>query len=360
MSNNQIFQQLLAEGKVRAILEVENRSDGLWQKARIDHGELYTDEWFRVGASNGLAPVTTFTTGTIKMGRPLKYTHIDWKHVDWNKSSRELSAELDVGYSVVNQYRWRYGHQKVGTKKTRHIDWSKVDWSKNNQQIAGELGILPGSVASYRQRFRKPPSKGHKPRVVTKEMIEAVDWVNTRDIAISKQWGVSRERVRQIRLVKNKPRCVLRTTIALHEEVERWLLANKETISGMLAHEVSELCPIDAAREIKFRTMKKVDIQFVWRKSKQSLAEVYDVNWAIPNNILDWIWNRNEHWAAVNRWKLQKPKAKYFRRWRIMDEAQFAQVPGLVKAVQAEIEKAKKVGVEPKIQELREYGFDMV
>lgn len=290
-----------------------------------------------------------------------KYRDIDWPKVDWNKSSRELCTELDVPYGTICHYRWKYGHPKLGTAKTRHIDWDKVDWSKNNQQIAGELGMDINSVLIYRRRLGKPPQSGKSwQRKVTNEMIEAVDWVNTRDITIAKQWSVSRERVRQIRLVKNKPRCRLRSTINLHEDVEKWLLDNKASIEGKLAHEVSELCPINTTRENKFRVMKKVDIQFLWRRKRAHLVEVYDVNWDIPNNILTWIWNRREHWAATSRWKFGKPRAKWFLSWRLMSREDFASTPGLIAAVSAEIEKVRKVGLTPNIKALRDYGFDVV
>lgn len=297
----------------------------------------------------------------MKIGMDVKKArngHIDWKSVDWDKSSRELEAELDVPYWLVCRKRTELGHKKVGTAKTRHIDWTTVDWGKNNQQLAGELGIQPGSLAGYRQRIGKP-SKGHTPRVVSNEMIDSVDWVNTKDITISRQWGVSRERVRQIRLVKKKPRCIITTNIKSSQEIEKWLLDNKGSISGKLASEVAEMCPVADAIDNKYRVMKKVDIQFLWMH-KKALAITLDVNWDIPNNLLDWIWGRCENWAAANRYRHNKPKAKYFRNWRIMEQYDFARLPVLVKIVRAEIEKARKVGVKPKIKELQEYGFDVV
>lgn len=346
---NQIFQQLLAEGKVIAVLAVETRDRQLWQKARINHGELYTDEWFQVDKRPVGRPPAN--------GKPSN--SIDWPSVDWNKSSRELCLELNVHYSTVNHARMKFGHPKVGTRKTRHIDWSRVDWSKNNQQIAGELGIMPGSVAGYRQRLGRP-SNGYTPRVISNEMIEAADWVNTKDVTIARQWGVSRERVRQIRLVQRKPRCVISSVVTTYQDIEKWLLANKDFVSGKLASEVAEMCPVVAAIDLKYRVMKKVDIQFLWRRHKTGLAATLDVNWDIPNDILSWIWNKCDNWAAINRYRYKKPKAKYFRGWRTISQEDFAGIPELLKAVRAELEKARKVGLRPNIKELQEYGFDVV
>lgn len=354
MKENESLSKLVSEGRVQCVLKIETRLDGqMWQQVRVNHGEgIFTDEWFHVANING--------TTRPRMGRPPKQHNIDWSKVDWDKSGVELAAELNIGQATIGVRRRMYGHPKKGTARFRHMDWASVDWNKGNQQLSGELGIGIHTVAQYRQRCGHP-SSAYIARIITPEMIEAVDWERTRDQTISKLWGVSRERVRQIRLQEQKPRCILKTTDTRTQEMEKWLLDNRSSLEGKLASIVAKQCPIDMDLPRKFRAMKAVDIQFTWMSSKRSTASCLNVNWEIPNTLINLIWNKNDNWAGSNRNRLCKPKSPYKHNpfgsggWAVG----VSRLTKLRAAIAEEIKKAQALGITPRFKELKRYGIDV-
>jgi hypothetical protein len=135
---------------------------------------------------------------------------IDWSAIDWKKTDRALACELGLSYATVHKKRASLGLQKA-TKLSSLVDWASLDWTKNNSVLAAEIGASINNVLKYREKtghknpFTTVSARPH--RTVTKEMIEAANWLEDRDVDICQKWGVSRERVRQIRIENRKPEC---------------------------------------------------------------------------------------------------------------------------------------------------------
>lgn len=240
--------------------------------------------------------------------------------MDWNKSSKELAAELNRPYNEVCAARKVFGHHKIGTYKTRHIDWENLDWTKNNQELSGITGFSSNVVSAYRLRLNKPPSPSYqgwkRARKITPDALAAVDWEGCRDITIAKQLGVTRERVRQIRLVGQYPKCKLPKHTSpfqtLSDDFREWIKANKESIEGKLAAEVAGSCPINIPKHRKYQLLKESGVNLVWRRAKTSQAVALPVNWDLPNIVICAVWNKNKAWAAMSRYEFNKPKPKWF------------------------------------------------
>jgi len=184
-----------------------------------------------------------------------------------------------------------------------------MDWTKNNQMLAKQLGLDP-QIVRYERKLRNLPNA---PRtawrcVVTKDEIEATDWVNNRDIDLAEKWGVSRERVRQLRLVNGKPdyKCKYKLGIRPRRSTIQmldWLNLHRKEIEGKRASEVVRMIPgktPEAGGRIKL--LRKSGIKFDW--SKRYLD--HDINpkwidWRLPNVALGLIWGRSNYWAANRR-----------------------------------------------------------
>lgn len=302
-----------------------------------------------------------------------KSDRIDWRAVDWDKSNAELIVELGLNTyerGIVSTMRHTFGHPKLGSKKTRHIKWRELDWAKNDGQLSGELGVTIGLIRQMRYKLGAPLSPNAVPgpnsksyRIVSKEMIAAVpDWSKVRDVQLAKQWRVSRERVRQIRLQYRFPVCQLEyapKVATMHAQVIEWVKANEATIKGKLASEVVKQMPFKDTmfRNGIYRAMKETGVPFVWRKARQSIADELDINWELPNPVIAACWNTKAHWVPINRNRMNKQPDQWSgrygtrgrnRRFRHLDELKYK--------VRVEVEKAVRRGVTPQFERLKQLG----
>jgi len=295
------------------------------------------------------------------------YKAPDWSVVDWSKTDKALAFDLNVPTIVVSFYRKAVGRPKSVSSR---VNWKSIDWNKNNQQISFETKTPLQKVSVARSIVGHPPIKnsvlcaanGQNNRVITDEMIAAINWEFEKDFHIARQWRVSRERVRQIRQERGLPACLINLIENRSIEVQKWLLENKDRISGMLSSIVARECPTDLPITRKLDIMRSTSIPFVWVPLKRSAADVLPINWGLPNLVINAVWNKCCNWAASNRYKYQKEKStvKYISqgRWGRISVCDLVKTDGEIRSlVVAEIDKAVKLGVTPKWDVIETFGI---
>lgn len=241
---------------------------------------------------------------------------------------------------------WMPIPRKMSRSKYSRIDWAGMDWSKNDQQIARMTGVPAASVRHYRRKLGAPCSPGHVNgshlRKIPEDLIASADWENQRDMDLAEKWGVSRERVRQIRMEREKPACKFHHVNKIQIEMGQWLNDHRKEIEGRPAHDVVREMPQLVFITTKLKALKKSGIPFDWSKAfRMTRLRSYDMNWSLPNLLLSMIWGERT-WTVANyrcRGCLGKPKwtfGRFSRSW--VKSGRFEQ------AVLREIEKAKAKG----------------
>lgn len=82
-----------------------------------------------------------------------------------------------------------------------------LDWTKSNVDLSRETGYSLGVLSNWRRRLNMPLVNMFTKKV-SEEQLSSADWENRRDIDLAREWGVSRERVRQLRAERNSPETV--------------------------------------------------------------------------------------------------------------------------------------------------------
>lgn len=280
---------------------------------------------------------------------------VDWQAVDWDKTNIVIAAEVGVSSVTVANYRVRYGHRRRPFM-TGDVDWEKVDWTQSNGQIAGALGVSISHVLQARQYYGKPAyamdrdsqrQRSHKNIRVSQEQIDAADWVNSTDVMLARQWGVSRERVRQFRLEQQKPACRFEH---MEEETIKallWLEEHRAEIEGKHFTEAAKLIPGEFGMARRHRLLDLSGIPLDRQRSSVGRNQRY--NFALSNLWLAKIWvvKHNQIGSLRSRYLLGKPK------WQAHGFARkYASDPAFREAVKLEIEKAKQAGVPVPEQEI--------
>ena len=130
----------------------------------------------------------------------------DYPSLDWTQTNQTLA--LAAGLSV-NQV--RYQRVKLGlprATKTASHDWLAQDWTKQDIEIADDLHCSSTLVGYWRRKLGHPrPPRYHKcrPRLIAqhterlRQRTAAWDW-KRQDVELAEDTGLTRERVRQIRM----------------------------------------------------------------------------------------------------------------------------------------------------------------
>jgi hypothetical protein len=228
------------------------------------------------------------------------------------------------------------------------IKWEEIDWARSNTNIAIDLGIKGKYVAQQRELLGKPchDRRGQWKKgaaKVTEEMLQSTDWANERDIDLARKWGVTRERVRQIRVAKKAPSpsqfpmgdVRVRSTM-------KWLAENKEALNGKYIGDIVKQMPPDIrGRSRRMELVKAAGIEAVYNGDKKEWSGV-EVNWDIPNAWLSTIYDRKSFFFGVLRYNRMARKAKWrmsgFGMGNVRDKS-------FREAIRAEIEKAKAAGL---------------
>lgn len=84
-----------------------------------------------------------------------------------------------------------------------NIDWNTLDWNKSLEELAVIVGCCPETIyekgIALGKQLKRPFKTPEK-----QDWLKSVDW-NKKDIVIAKEVGLSRERIRQVRLSLKLP-----------------------------------------------------------------------------------------------------------------------------------------------------------
>jgi hypothetical protein len=200
------------------------------------------------------------------------------------------------------------------------VDWPAIDWSKNNSEIAAELGIGINNVLKYRAKLgqKNPftPQAARPHRTVTKEMIESANWLEDRDVDICQKWGVTRERVRQIRIENKKPECIYQGRYGL--PLLKAINANRAELIGLdLVDIAAKLTPVVGTikRSSLVSALKFLGVEFKTKRLRYSNMKYPrdEMNWDLPNIVLAKIYGCSTSCIANARSRDCKPHPK----WRL-------------------------------------------
>jgi len=113
-------------------------------------------------------------------------------------------------------------------------------------------------------------TKLSKFQMVTAEEWQTVDW-SLQDTIICRALGVSRERVRQVRVKFGKPKAEFHHQVAGGREFRQWVLANRESLDGMTARQI-----LDASKTALTVFTAKIILKNmgVIREGKRAMADI--------------------------------------------------------------------------------------
>ena len=349
---------------IMCICELRWNNGALEQKLVIQpRGQTELIEEWRVVPGVAVAASIAACAEPKKRRGPIPKRQIDWSQVDWRKKNFLLVVELGVSQQTLSAkrrlygFKADYGHCKAAI---RNANYDAFDWTKSNFQLAVDHGVNAGVVAEQRALRGIPNAVQRRVKArsdVNKSRIDSADWLHKQDIILAKEWGISRERVRQIRLENHKPACEHRwkrtAPNAKHQKVIDWLLAHRPEIEGKFAGIVArEMIPKDVTNlcvSSRLAIMRKSGIQFnfgrfyrrdntTWQCRNQD-----DMNWSLGDKMLAIIWNRCDATISNIRSRFSKPSCKWS--FRLEHRNTTVQDPAFYAAVEAEIDNAIKHGI---------------
>lgn len=98
------------------------------------------------------------------MGVQARKFKVDPKSLDWNKSTDQLSEELNLSKSTISKYRKAYAPETMGIRFGTNSRYSNVDWSRPDRDLYRELGVSKQAISFARRR--------HAPETVGKVRAE--------------------------------------------------------------------------------------------------------------------------------------------------------------------------------------------
>lgn len=278
---------------------------------------------------------------------------IDWTKLDWDKPNYVLAEDHGVEVGLISSARFKYGRPKTGGSKYAHIRWREQDWAhKNNTQLAMELRVPIGVVCNMRCRVGVPVEPGYffrlhvQPRkVVSEDQIQSARWEVEQDVELARKWGVSRERVRQIRAERNKPVCQFKSHCdSLGGQFERWVWEHRIELEGKHWRDAIRLSPVLLPAHRVKPVLLRIGLNMDFRRAKSEYILLkLPINWALPNLVLIPIWNRHSGFITNGRSKFSFGRAHFDTRFgKIQEHVLNVEFQKLVRE---EVAKAESLGV---------------
>lgn len=273
---------------------------------RIDISKLTLEQVWDIKKQLSEAGLLSFS----KEYRPRQ----DYTSWDWSKSNIELMREHDCSAPTVANWRRKLGKQKPVRSKY-YPECLKWDWTKSNADIAREHGLEVNSVRNLREKLGivagPTDLDPHLPRNGSKLIsgvdvdVESLDWTHP-DIALARSTGLTRERIRQVRIKLNKPKTHFK---------ERKFRDFEKAFTGR------EILSYDEARK-EFSTIApqtfriycdRIGINYLRRETPSKIP--WDkMNWDLPNTVLTEIWRiKAFNSVASHRCNHTLPKPKLRR-----------------------------------------------
>lgn len=230
------------------------------------------------------------------------YTREFWDGLDWSQTNKAIAKK--VNRSVMTVYGRRLTHApEIYRRVTRpKIDWANVDWTKDTPTLSLELQKSLPTIYMNRRIFA-PHTRGvRKPR--ERSVRPDVDWGKT-DMEISREVGLTRERIRQWRLeaghkpthIANRERDTAYFTIKA-EEAKAWdwqkpdlHLSIEHNISPMLVKRLRTYLQMPKVSNMTDpNSLRQQSKGWDWSLTNGQLAALHNVHYNTVKNYRD-LWN---------------------------------------------------------------------
>ena len=267
-----------------------------------------------------------------------------WVSLNWERTNVEIANELGHSSTYISQKRTLYGHRSF---KHSRENWDGVDWdNKSNSVIARELGRTIQMVSAARRARGMPPfrrwGKG-KYKVIDESKLAEIDWEWETDASIALKLGVSRERIRQIRIERKKPECKVKWSAA-GTEIRKWLEEHRDEVTGMKGHEIVRMMPGECQIPTKYNILKKSGIKYTrgWGKTwKYGEEGERPLNWVLPTKWLALIWGMSTHQVSQHRMMINAGPSE----WHGGGFSRYLDDPDFLALMEAEIQVATEKGI---------------
>lgn len=115
-----------------------------------------------------------------------------WESVDWSKSTTQIARDLNCGITEVSRRRRMDAPTTIGQlpdRGTRIMDWRKVDFNMSTSELSRLYGVTPQAVSVARRRHAAHTLVKMRP----KSGIDwaAVDFRGRRNVELVRELGVS-------------------------------------------------------------------------------------------------------------------------------------------------------------------------
>ena len=219
----------------------------------------------------------------IAVKRERRRSKYDWTAVDWAKTDREIAEILGCKWYTVYAKRAQLG-LRVRVNRTPEF-LAAVDWTKQDVVITRELGVAAGTVSAKRKLLGIPRSPDwHKGGGVPPKVdYTAIDWTK-RDIELASIYGLSRERMRQIRGMVNAPESSHKWWSESSIEIEKEVLADPSKFADLTLNQFKTKLGI--GDRIADRILAKAGL-----KLKDRVGSTFDdADFRLGDRILAIIW----------------------------------------------------------------------
>jgi len=138
---------------------------------------------------------------------------------------------------------------------------------------------------------------------------ENVDW-SRQDVEIAKEYGVTRERVRQVRIARGAAQPRLKQATPIARRVRDWIEANPDKHGQATRLDISE------ATGASVSTVSSVTGRMGFKIARNSSAAATwpdRVNWDLPNQMLAQIWDISCQYISNTRCKHNKGRGRWLK-----------------------------------------------
>lgn len=126
--------------------------------------------------------------------------------LDWTKSNVELAQETGIHFATIRTWRFKLGKHLI--RQTKYWPVCKTwDWSLSNTAIARKYQVPVKTAQDYRKLLDKEePPRDYQYRPEKRrlrrplEIYKDLDRHNKADVELARETGLSRERIRQLRV----------------------------------------------------------------------------------------------------------------------------------------------------------------
>jgi len=120
-----------------------------------------------------------YAPDTLQKSRKYPLCEVDWDSVDWSKKTRDIAAEHKTSPARVSQARAKYSPETLQGKWRSKKDqaFADIDWNRPNKVIAKEFGIAVKSLWYYRAKYAPETIKPS----LEPDVWQAIDWTKTND-----------------------------------------------------------------------------------------------------------------------------------------------------------------------------------